>query len=238
MALNKTKGNMYGFISHTYNPIKGVCPHECSYCYVDKIRSRFKLELKPPRLVDSTPDVLGVKNSNKVKHIFVGSAIDIFARDIPSEWIAKILNCCNERLNNLYLFQTKNPERYSEFMDSFPVTSILVTTLERNREYTKIYNLAPSIEKRVKAFAKIAWTKMITIEPVLDFDTDQFVQIIKDCGNIKQINIGADSGRNGLPEPTADKLRQLIEALSPYTKIYLKKNLRRLLPEHELYKIP
>jgi DNA repair photolyase len=230
MPLNKATGNMYPFVTHTWNPITGACPHECGYCYVDKIRARFKLELRPPRLVDFTPDVLGVKNSNKIKHIFVGSAIDIFARDIPGEWISAILDCCNKRLN-YYLFQTKNPERYSEFMDSFPVTSILVTTLESNREYPKIYNLAPPIKKRVEAFAKIDWAKMITVEPVLDFDTDQFVKMIKGCGEIQQVNIGADSGHNHLPEPPPEKLREFIAELEKFTKVYLKKNLSRIYKE-------
>ena len=33
--LNVAKGNMYGFITHTWNPIKGHCYHQCSYCYMN-----------------------------------------------------------------------------------------------------------------------------------------------------------------------------------------------------------
>ncbi len=36
MPLNETKGNMYGFVTHTWNPVKGICPHNCSYCYMRK----------------------------------------------------------------------------------------------------------------------------------------------------------------------------------------------------------
>lgn len=32
--LNKQKGNMYGFVTHTWNVIKGKCPHDCEYCYM------------------------------------------------------------------------------------------------------------------------------------------------------------------------------------------------------------
>lgn len=35
MTINKSKGNMYPFVSHTWNPIKGKCPHNCSYCLID-----------------------------------------------------------------------------------------------------------------------------------------------------------------------------------------------------------
>jgi hypothetical protein len=51
------------------------------------------------------------------------------------------------------------------------------------------------------------------------------------------VNIGADSGRNGLPEPSSWKIERLIEALGKHTKIHLKKNLRRILPESGFYDI-
>lgn len=33
MGLNVSKGNMYEFITHTFNTIKGKCYHDCSYCH-------------------------------------------------------------------------------------------------------------------------------------------------------------------------------------------------------------
>ncbi|WP_228378584.1 hypothetical protein, partial [Treponema endosymbiont of Eucomonympha sp.] len=77
---------------------------------------------------------------------------------------------------------------------------------------------------------------MVTVEPILDFDIEQFAKMLSCCGAM-QINIGADSERNGLPEPDAGKVRELIASLRYNTKakIVLKKNLRRILPEHELY---
>ena len=48
MALRKSKGNMYSFITHTWNPVKGICYHDCSYCYMKGFKN---LELKPIRLV-------------------------------------------------------------------------------------------------------------------------------------------------------------------------------------------
>ena len=34
--LRESKGNMYDFITHTWNPIKGKCLHNCSYCYMKR----------------------------------------------------------------------------------------------------------------------------------------------------------------------------------------------------------
>jgi hypothetical protein len=41
----------------------------------------------------------------------------------------------------------------------------------------------------------------------------------------------ADSGNNHLPEPSPEKIAALIEALRPFTKVYLKPNLKRLYKE-------
>jgi hypothetical protein len=45
----------------------------------------------------------------------------------------------------------------------------------------------------------------------------------------KQVNIGADSGNNHLPEPSKEKVLQLIEALKEFTVIDQKRNLNRIL---------
>jgi len=36
MGLNKSSGNMYEFITHTWNTVKGACEHDCSYCYMKR----------------------------------------------------------------------------------------------------------------------------------------------------------------------------------------------------------
>jgi len=37
MPLRKTEGNMYEFATHLWNPVKGKCGYDCSYCYVKRI---------------------------------------------------------------------------------------------------------------------------------------------------------------------------------------------------------
>jgi DNA repair photolyase len=57
--LRKAKGNMYKFIDYCWNPVKGKCPYECSYCYVSRMAGRFKKEQKPLYLdyVEATTDM-------------------------------------------------------------------------------------------------------------------------------------------------------------------------------------
>jgi hypothetical protein len=61
----------------------------------------------------------------------------------------------------------------------------------------------------------------VTIEPILDFNIGHMVTMIKRC-NPKQINIGADTRKCGLPEPDPGKLMDLISSLKEITTVQLK----------------
>ena len=75
--------------------------------------------------------------------IFVGSSTDEWAANVPSEWIEQVLDYC-DGFNNRYLFQSKNPARFLEYLDH-PVMkkSVLCTTIETNRFYPDIMQKAP-----------------------------------------------------------------------------------------------
>ena len=234
MALNKSKGNMFNWITHTWNPIAGHCSHVCSYCSTNKLKARYDV-LKdkysgPMRLVEKELISLG-----KDKIIFVAAQNDLFAKEVNSGIIKIILDHCN-KFDNKYLFQTKNPERILDFIDH-PIfnlhKAVIATTIESNIFYKKIMGNTPTPFNRALAIAKIN-NRMsnkipiyITIEPIMKFD-ENLLDLIEHC-NPSQVNIGADSGNNGLPEPNRDNINWLIDNLSKFTKVKTKDNLKRLL---------
>lgn len=216
--LNKQKGNMYPFVTHTWNPISGKCLHDCSYCYM-KVFPQKKLHLNEKTLADK----LG---NGKV--IFVGTSTDMFAENVRGDWIEKVLNKCKSFQNN-YLFQTKSPKDFKYF--SFPTTSMLAVTIETNKEYGEEISKAPSISHRINDLLKREWDYpcMISIEPIMDFDINEFIAILKDIKPFR-ISIGADSKNHKLQEPSPIKLVNFIEELHNITEdIVLKDNLKRLL---------
>lgn len=221
MGLNISKGNMYDFVTHTWNTVKGRCYHDCSYCYMKRWGN-----LKEARL-DEKEFKTDLGNGN---FIFVGSSCDMFANDIPYEWVKKTLNKCKE-YDNKYLFQTKNPAK----MVSTGLIENCVTciTLETNRIYSEYMKNSPTPNERVIYFENFTYDKYITIEPIMDFDLLQFVDMLKRCEPI-QINIGADSGNNHLPEPDNYKIDRLINELMKFTKVKLKKNIKRIFRPTEI----
>lgn len=221
--LNKSKGNMYGFVTHTWNVIKGKCYHDCSYCYMKRFKQhpvRFdEKELKTD---------LGQGN-----FIFVGSSCDMFNKEIPNYWIEKIIDYCR-RYDNKYLFQTKDPRGFVNRF--YPKNTTLCLTLESNITYPEIMNNSPCPNERLYWFNIFNYydygiNKMLTIEPILNFDLPIFTDIIKQI-KPQQINIGADSKGHNLPEPSGYKLSLLIDEIkSMKIKLHLKPNLNRLLKE-------
>jgi hypothetical protein len=156
--------------------------------------------------------------------IFVGSGCDMFAENIPDEWIFKTLCHCN-KFDNKYLFQTKNPYNIKRIL--VPDSSVCVT-LETNRHYPEIMYNCPTPKQRVEQIKLIRHPLFITIEPIIDFDYSEFVEMLKQCEPI-QVNIGADSKKSNLPEPPKEKITELINELLKFTNVKTKSNLKRLI---------
>jgi DNA repair photolyase len=219
MPLKKSTGNMYSFVTHTWNPVRGKCPYNCSYCYVGRWGEQQPIHLDEKELKTD----LGSGN-----FIFVCSGCDLFHPDIPLEWILRVIQKTGEYPLNTYLWHTKNPERASIYESRMPASSILCTTIETNRNLYPLMGQAPT--PSIRAFYAGQWKgqKMITVEPIMDFDNREFVEMIKMVSPF-QVNIGADSGSNGLPEPSKEKIIEFVSELETFTKAVKKKNLERLL---------
>ena len=220
MALNESKGQMYSWVTHTWNTIKGECPHGCSYCYMKRWGKQKPVHFDEKELKTD----LGSGN-----FIFVGSSCDMFAYDIPEKWILDTLSYCESFYKNKYLFQTKNPHGIINYENYFPQDSVICTTIETNRFYPEFMGNSPDPELRASQMHYLnKWEKYVTIEPIMDFDLDELVRFIKLC-HPNQVNIGADSGNNNLPEPPKEKILELIYELEKFTIIDKKRNLNRIL---------
>lgn len=232
MFLNVSKGNMYKFVTHTWNPIRGKCYHDCSYCYMKKIIP----DAQPIRLVGN--ELRGEFGMNKF--IFVGSSTDMFAQDVKDEWIKSVLDFCFEKTANQspqertrFMFQTKNPQHLLQFI-SHPLFDVerkqvvVCTTLETNRHYPNLMNNAPLPQVRaeaMEAIAKAGIETYVTIEPIMDFDLDEFIMLVKRC-NPTQVNIGANTNKDVEmpPQLTLGEVADLILQLRSFTNVHIKKN--------------
>jgi len=89
--LKKSKGNMYDWVTHTHAHLGGECSHKCSYCYVaNSIHGRAEKFSGPIRLLE---EEFSVKYGTD-KTIFIDNMNDLFAKDVPKEWIDRVLTHC------------------------------------------------------------------------------------------------------------------------------------------------
>jgi len=226
MGLNKVKDNMYEWVTKRVNPLAGECLHNCSYCYVKGLKKRFpKLNSKYSgelRLVEYEFK----KKFKKDDVVFVCTCNDLFADNVPSEYINKIIDFYNQ-FESTILYQTKNPGKIHHF--TLPEKSIICTTIETNRWYPKYMGNTLNPQYRAIYMDLLGGIdKYVTCEPLMDFDLKEMVNLIKLCNPI-QVNIGSDSGHNNLPEPSKEKVFELVSELEKFTKVKLKKNLNRLI---------
>jgi DNA repair photolyase len=219
------ESNMYDFITKKFNPVRGKCSHGCAYCYMKRWPN-----LQPIHLDEKELN----RNLGEGEFYFVCSGCDLFANDVKLEWIDQTLAAIKKYPLNKYLIQTKAPVRMSLFIDRIPTSAILGTTLETNRPELFRFSGGDwfSDRSRIMNYLSEQFPVMITIEPIMDFDLELFVELIQYANPI-WVNIGADSGRNGLPEPSAEKIGQLIERLKMFTHVKIKKNLGRLYNEKQ-----
>ena len=98
--------------------------------------------------------------------------------------------------DNRYLFQSKNPARFLEYLDH-PVMrkSVLCTTIETNHFYPNTMWNAPVPRKRAAAMQEIAnygIPTYATCEPLMRFDPAELVKLVGMCSP-QQVNIGRNS---------------------------------------------
>lgn len=203
----------------TWNPFKG-CRFNCNCC-----RPTFQAQAKrqKQRCDDCYnytphyhPERLGKIPSAEI--VFVCGNGDISFCD-PS-YTHQILNSIahhNQRCPyKQYYFQSRQPEYFEQFIPYFPSNVILVTTLETNRDkgYATV-SKAPIPSERYQQFLDLNYPrKVVTIEPVMDFDLDVFTNWITNLAP-EYVWLGFNSRPRQvqLPEPSDWKIIAFAQAL-------------------------
>lgn len=229
----------------TWNPFKG-CRFDCVYC-----EPSFKRQAKR-QMHNCTdcynyvphyhPERLKPSKIPSLQTIFVCGNSDIsFCRKQYMFQIIEVIKRRNKlesikrrkkwRPEKTYYFQSKRPDYFEPFLSDLPNNAIILTTLETNRDkgYRQI-SKAPVPTVRYKQFLSLDYPrKVVTIEPVMDFDLDVFVDWIKSI-DPEYVWLGYNSKPKQiqLTEPDEEKMFRFIIELKK-NKIHIKgKELRNL----------
>jgi protein gp37 len=101
---------------YTINPVKGLCPVACSYCYARRMYKRFHWD--ETIRFDQT---VFFNLPQKPSRIFVGSTMELFGDWVNPEWLQTIFTICRQHSEHTFIFLTKRPEnliKWSPFPDN------------------------------------------------------------------------------------------------------------------------
>lgn len=224
------KRNMYSLSRKQWNPWVG-CNYRCVYCersFQAQLKRWAKQKCKlcyeytphahPERLTQSLP------RTGYMQFIFTVANGDIAS--CPTAFLEKIVERIKQETEKWFLIQSKNPATFNRV--KFPRNVILGTTIETNRDelYEGISN-APLPSKRFQDLLTVTHkTKMLTVEPVIDFDVSILISWIEKL-NPCMIWLGYDSKRNYLSEPELAKVKMLHWKLSRAGYFVILKTIRR-----------
>jgi protein gp37 len=191
----------------TFNPMVG-CKNDCSYCYAKALNRRFKWIDKwtEPQYF---PERLKAPVPKKPSFIFIGSMCDLFGYWVDRQFIANVIYHADSHPEHQWIFLTKNPIRYNEFV--FPDNVWLGATATNSNNKKEINQLA-----KWNTSLHLNCMTFISIEPLLG-DWHGIYP-----ANMNLLIVGAMTGP-GAKIPSYDTVKSV-----DHFNIYYKKSIRDL----------
>lgn len=147
--MNKTK---IPWADYTINPVKGLCPMACDYCYARRMYKRFKWnpEIRyEPEVYYGLPE--------EPSRIFVGSTMELFGDWIDCNWLHMIFTKAIARPQHTFIFLTKQPQNLIK-RSPFPPNCWIGATVTNHEQLIKAQCGLANIEAQVK---------FVSVEPML-----------------------------------------------------------------------
>jgi len=204
--------NPIGWTDYTGNPVKGLCPVGCDYCYAHRIYNRFHYD---PTIRFDEKELKAPLKLKKPSRIFVGSTIELFGDWIPDKWIEDILSVASYASQHTFQFLTKNPQKMARFI--FPENCWCGTTITNDAAITRTHALRWLLEE------VHASTKFVSFEPL-----HGQIYNYNDFKKLDWIIIGAETGnRKGKIAPREQWIEQIVEVANKGgVPIFMKDNLK------------
>jgi len=213
--MNKTK---IEWCDYTINPVKGLCPMACSYCYARAMYKRFKWN--PIIRYDDWVWHEGgyIPKGSKV---FVGSTIELFGDWVKPEWLEIIFSYCKSCPSHTFIFLTKQPQNLIK-LSPFPDNCWVGVTATDSLALSKAIYWLSKVEAKVK---------YISAEPLLNgYPIDGLSTALFKTGGINWIIIGQQTPISKKTTPKIEWIKEIVEAADKAgIPVFLKNNLRNFI---------
>jgi len=193
------------------NPIKGLCPVACSFCYARRMYKRFKWD-ETIRFDESV--LMGLPK--EPKRIFVGSTMELFGKWVKPNWMEFILQTVNLYPQHTFIFLTKRPYNLPH---KFPDNCWVGVSVTNHKQY-------------LEAIMELGWNnakvKFLSFEPLLS-DCHVSAKDFENAG-LSWVIVGQQTPTNKITQPQLNWVMEIVqESDKQGISVFLKDNLLPML---------
>jgi len=204
--------NKIGWCDVTINPVKGLCPVGCSYCYARKFYKRYKWDTE----IRYRNDVfMTLPGKNYPKRVFVGSTMELFGDWVKPEWMQDIMDFVRYYSWHTFIFLTKQPQNLIKF-SPFPENCWIGSSATNADQLSAAYVGLGRIEASVKFLSYEPLLNNIVMEP----------QFLQDAG-ISWVIVGQQTPVCASTQSQISWIKEIVEAANKSNvPVFLKNNLQ------------
>lgn len=167
--------------------------------------------------------------------VFVCSMADLFGEWVPDEWIDEVIRSTQKARQHRYLFLTKNPERYNEWLERFEESKIQGLEEIQNCWFGASASNNEQLERANRT--RSMWLSIEPIRERIETDEDQFVEFVPTpSGEYERprwawVVIGAETGNSkDKVKPEKEWIDDIVKECDFYgTPVFMKESLRSLM---------
>jgi len=213
--MNKTK---IEWCDYTINPVKGLCPMACSYCYARAMYKRFKWDETIRLDAAAIQEIHSIKEPSR---IFVGSTIELFGDWIEPEWYDYIWGMVKAKPQHTFIFLTKYSSGLAKF-SPFPKNCWVGVSATDEGQFLVGWHRLKDIQATVKFFSLEPLLKPILISK----------ETLEQAG-INWLIVGQQTPTSIKTSPKIEWIEEICQAAtSSNIPVFLKNNLKPLYKEH------
>lgn len=169
----------------------------------------------------------------KPRNIFVCSMADLFGDWVPDEWIDDVIKATQRALQHRYLFLTKNPERYGNWLERFEEGRI--SGLDEVADCWFGASVSNNAEMERANRSRAMWISIEPIREQIETDEDQFMQFEPYTGAEQRrwewVVIGAETGNSkNKVVPQRGWIEDIAKVCADFgTPVFMKESLRDIM---------
>ena len=171
----------------------------------------------------------------KPRNIFVCSMADLFGDWVPDEWIDAVISSTQSALQHRYLFLTKNPKRYDDWLERFEEGRAKGIEEVANCWFGASASTNKELDRANESRAQ--WLSIEPIRERIATDEDQFMEVVPYIGYEQKrwewVVIGAETGNSKHKiVPKREWVEEIVKVCKEYgTPVFMKESLRELMGE-------